>query len=129
MKIQYNFENETVEIDITDEWGEILIDLDREEYNANHRETRRHASLDALNADENLFASDADVEKEALDRIERERLYAAIEQLQSRQRELVRRVYFGGEKLADIAREEGVSKAALTYRMSKIFATLKKFLK
>lgn len=55
-------------------------------------------------------------------------LYAAIAQLQPQQQELVKRVYFRGEKLADIAREEGVSKAALTNRMKKITAALKKIL-
>lgn len=129
MKIQYEFADETVEIEVSDEWGEILIDLDRQEYNNDHKETRRHASLDAFDLDGTLFASDADVEMEALNGLETERLHAAIEELQPQQRELFRRVCLGGEKPADIAREEGVSKAAITNRMTKIFAALKKFLK
>ena len=129
MKIKYAFANETVEIEVSDEWGEILIDLDRQEYNNNHKQTRRHASLDAYNLDGTLFVADVDVETDALNEIEKERLYAAIEKLKPQQRTLLRRVYFGGEKLADIAREEGVSKVALTNRMSKIYAALKRFLK
>ena len=129
MKIQYEFADETVEIEVSDEWGEILIDLDRREYNNDHKETRRHASLDAFDLDGTLFASDADVETEALNGIEIERLHAAIEELQPQQRELFRRVCLGGEKPADIAREEGVSKVAITNRMTKIFAALKKILK
>lgn len=129
MKIQYEFADETVEIEVSDEWGEILIDLDRREYNNDHKETRRHASLDAFDLDGTLFASDADVEMEALNGLEIERLHAAIEELQPQQQELFRRVCLGGEKPADIAREEGVSKVAITNRMTKIFAALKKILK
>ena len=32
MKIQYKFATETISIDVPDDWGEILIDLDRQEY-------------------------------------------------------------------------------------------------
>ena len=51
MKIKYEFANETVTIEVEDQWATVLVDLDREEYNDNHRETRRHCSLDALNLD------------------------------------------------------------------------------
>ena len=129
MKIKYAFADETVEIEVSDEWGEILIDLDRQEYNNDHKETRRHASLDAYNLDGTLFAADVDVETDALNEIEKELLYAAIEELKPQQRALLRRVYFGGEKLLHIASEEGVSKVALTNRMTKIYDALKKYLK
>jgi len=129
MKIKYEFNNETVTIEVEDQWATVLIDLDREEYNANHRETRRHCSLDALNLDDTLIPADTDVEADTLARFDRERLYDAISELQPQQQELVRHVYFRNEKLADIAREEGVSKMALTNRMKKIYAALEKKLK
>jgi hypothetical protein len=37
MKIEYKFADETMEIEVSDEWGSILIDLDRQEYNNNHK--------------------------------------------------------------------------------------------
>ena len=37
MKVQYKFASETIEIEVSDEWGEILIDLDRQEYNNDHK--------------------------------------------------------------------------------------------
>lgn len=128
MKIKYEYANETVEIEVSDDWGYILVDLDRQEYNTNHKETRRHCSLEAYNLDDALIPSEANVEGEMLKNQDIEALYAAIEKLQPQQRDLVRRVYFDGEKLADIARAEGVSKAAITNRMSKIISSLKKFL-
>ena len=48
MKIKYQFATETVEIEVSDDWGNLVIDLDRQEYNNDHKETRRHYSLDAL---------------------------------------------------------------------------------
>ena len=42
MKIKYQFANETVTIEVEDQWATVLVDLDREEYNDNHRETRRY---------------------------------------------------------------------------------------
>lgn len=129
MKIKYQFANETVTIEVEDQWATVLVDLDREEYNDNHRETRRHCSLDALNLDDTLIPSSTNVEADILTKCDYEQLYKAISELQPQQRELVMRVHFGGEKLADIARAEGVSKMALTNRMKKIYASLQKKLK
>ena len=33
MKIKYQFATETVEIEVADDWGNLVIDLDRQEYN------------------------------------------------------------------------------------------------
>ena len=52
MKIKYEFVTGAVEVEVTDDWGTILVDLDRQEYNINHKETRRHCSLDAYNLDD-----------------------------------------------------------------------------
>lgn len=129
MKIKYQFANETVTIEVEDQWATVLVDLDREEYNDNHRETRRHCSLDALNQDDTLIPSDTNVEADILAKCDYEQLHKAISALQPQQQELVMRVHFGGEKLADIARAEGVSKAALTDRMKKIYRSLEKKLR
>ena len=45
MKIQYKFATETVTIEVDDRWGELLVDLNRQEYNNDHKETRRHSSI------------------------------------------------------------------------------------
>ena len=129
MKIKYAFANETVEIEVSEDWGNILIDLDRQEYNSNHAETRRHCSLEAYNLDDALLPSDVDVEREVLEGLDNKALYNAIAQLQPQQQELVKRVYFGGEKIVAIAAEEGVSEAAIRNRLKKITANLKKVLK
>ena len=46
MKIRYEFVNgEVSEIEVDDSLGELLVDFDRQQYNNDHRETRRHVSL------------------------------------------------------------------------------------
>ena len=127
MKIKYEFANETIEIEVEEEWADIVIDLDRQEYNVNHKETRRHCSLEAYNLDDALLPSDKDVERDVIADEDKKRLYKAIAALTPNQQELVRRVYFNNERLADIAREQGVSRAALTNRMNRIVSSLKKF--
>mgnify|MGYP003332460016 CR=1 FL=1 len=103
--------------------------MDQKENNNNHTETRRHTSLTEVtqsglddNAEDLLLAA---LFKE---KTMKERLREAILLLQPQQRELLKRVYQNHEKKSDIARQEGVSKMAITNRMKKIFARLKKLL-
>lgn len=126
MKIKYEFANEAVEIEVEEKWATIVLDLDREEYNDNHRETRRHCSLDALNLDGTLLPSDVDVFEAVADAEGKRNLYQAIDKLSPQQRELIWRIYFQGEHPADIARELGVSKTAIHNRLQRIFCQLQK---
>ena len=128
MKIYYESVTGKIELDVPEKWGKIKVDLDRQEYNVNHKETRRHCSLEAYNLDDALLPSDADVAGDVETADEIERLYTAIARLQPQQRELVKRVYFNNEKIVDIAAEAGVSEAAIRNRLKKIFAALKNFL-
>lgn len=126
MKIKYEFANEAVEIEVEEKWATIVLDLDREEYNGNHRETRRHCSLDALNLDDALLPSDVDVFEAVADTEGKRNLYQAINKLSPQQRKLIWRIYFQGEHPADIARELGVSKTAIHNRLQRIFCQLQK---
>lgn len=128
MKIKYEFSNETIEIEVDETWGAVLIDLDRQEYNNEQKETRRHCSLDAYNADNNLLPSDEDLEEDFFVAEDHKKLYAAIKKLEPRQQYLIEQIYFLGRKQVDIATEEGVSKVAITYAVQRAVKKLKKFL-
>ena len=80
---RYHFSNgETVFIEIPDDWGEILIDLDRQEYNNNHKETRRHYSLEGKVYEGMDYAvEDPGLEALFADSTDEERLRAAIQKL------------------------------------------------
>lgn len=128
MKIKYAFATETIEVEISEKDANIIVDLDRQEYNVNHKETRRHCSLDAFNLDDALFPSDDNVEAEVAVKDENRRLHAAIAKLSPRQRYLIRQVYFEGRKYTDIAREEGVDRTAISHATDRALKRLKKFL-
>lgn len=128
MKIKYEFATETVEVDVTDDWGSILVDLDRQEYNNDHKETRRHCSLEAYNLDDALLPSEEDVVRDILAAEERRYLREAIAKLEPRQQRLVRQVYFEGRTFTSIAQEEGVDRTAVSKATKRAIRKLKKFL-
>lgn len=128
MNIKYEFAAETVEIEITDDWGTIPVDLDRQEYNIDHKETRRHCSLNAYNLDDALFPSDVDVLQDILKAEDDERLYRAIAKLEPRQQKLIRQVYFEGRGYTATARVEGLNESAVRHTTSRALKKLKKFL-
>lgn len=130
MRVRYEFVNgEWSEIEVEDSLGELLVELDRQEYNNDHRETRRHMSLDGMDYEGALFAAPDNPAAELVRKEDATRLRQAMEALSPAQRELVRRVYFENEKITDIAREEGVDKSAISHRLDRIYRKLKKFLK
>lgn len=129
MRVRYEFANgEFSEIEVDDSLGELLVDFDRQEYNNDHKETRRHVSLDGMDYEGEMFASPADPAAEVLKREDTARLLRAMEALSPDQRELVLKVYFENQKIVEIARAEGVSEAAIRNRLKKIYAKMKKLL-
>ena len=129
MKIRYEFVNgEISEIEVDDSLGELLVDFDRQEYNNDHKETRRHVSLDGMEYEGELFISEADTANEVERREEMARLFRAMEALTPSQRELVLKVYFEKMRISDIARAEGVSKQSVHERVGRALKRLKKSL-
>ena len=129
MKITYEFvTGEISEVEVDERLGGMLLDLDRQQENNDRKETRRHFPLDGMDYEGEIFASAEDTEREAVRREDMARLYSAMEALSPAQRELVKKVYFEERKITDIAREEGVSEAAIRNRLKKIYSRLKKFL-
>ena len=91
MKIRYSFVNETISIDVPDDWGEILIDLDRQEYNNDHKETRRHYSLEGkVYEGMDYAAEDSGLEALFAGPTDEERLRAAIQKLAPDQQAIYR---------------------------------------
>lgn len=127
MKIRYEFvTGEFSEIEVDDSLGELLVDFDRQEYNNDHKETRRHVSLDGMEYEGELFSSVADTADEVERREELARLMRAMEALSPAQRELVLKVYFEGRSLVSIAAEENVCHVAIVRRLNRIYEKLRK---
>ena len=128
MKIRYVFCNEEVEIEVSEEWGAIILDMDREERNNNQTESRRHCSLDALDQDGNNIPSAQDLEADYLKREECEGLHAAIKQLSPRQQGLIRQVYFERRKYSDIATQEGKDESSIRHATERAAKKIKKLM-
>ncbi|WP_322173940.1 sigma-70 family RNA polymerase sigma factor [Acutalibacter caecimuris] len=127
MKIEYKFVTGTVEVEVPDAWGTILVDLDRQEYNNNHKETRRHCSLEAYNLDDALLPSEEDVVRDILAAEERQHLYEAIDQLDADQLDLVKAIFFDGVSLTEYGKRLGISQPAVSKRKAAVLKILKKF--
>ena len=81
MKIRYEFTNgEISEIEVDESLGELLVELDRQAYNNDHKETRRHTSLDGMEYEGALFAAPDDPAAEVLRREDAARLLRAMEE-------------------------------------------------
>ena len=130
VKIMYRFADGHVEeLEVEPVVADALKELDRQEYNNTQKETRRHTSLSAVEYEDERFAArDVDVLEKALCRIDAEALRRALPMLTSAQQDLVRRVFFLGERPSDIAKAEGVDKSAITHRLERIYRQLKKSL-
>ena len=130
MKISYEFvTGEISEIEVDEHLGGMLLDFDRQQYNNDQKETRRHVSLDGMDYEGEMFASAEDIEGAAERREDMARLFSAMEALSPAQRELVEKVYFEERSFVSIAHEEGVGESAIRDRMKRIHKKLEKILK
>lgn len=128
MKIKYETATGTVEIDVEDKWANILIEMDRQEYNNDHAETRRHCSLDALDPEEDTLPSCADVEGKLIMKERNNALYSAIRKLSPEQQRLIYQVYFEGRSFEEISASEGRHRSSTSRAAKRILKKIKKFL-
>lgn len=127
---RYHFsDGETVSIEIPDDWGEILIDLDRQEYNNEHKETRRHYSLEGKVYEGKDYAvEDPGLEALFAGPTDEERLRTAIQKLDLDQQAMIRAIYFEGVSVNDYAARMGVTQSAISHRLQTVRKKLKKLL-
>lgn len=130
MKIKYQFVNdESREIEVTEELAAILIEMDQDIAKSDRRETRRHISLDGMAYEGDIFAdTNTDIAAQFEAAEEETALHKAIQTLLPQQKELLRKVFFDRRTIVSIAAEEGVWEGAIRDRLRKIYARLKKVL-
>ena len=119
----------TKTIEISNEMGTVIVEMNAEERNTTRKETRRHISLESYDlSGDRLDAMDGSPEDIICRREEIYALYQAINALNENQKQLIYRVFWLNESQYDIAREEGVSRVAIHNRLQKIFKKMKKIL-
>ncbi len=109
---------------ISSEWLELLLDLDRREYNNNQTETRRHVSLNAMDQDDNQISTEKDLFGEFY---EEETWREMCKVLTERER-LVGDLFFRqGYKQKELAKIFEVNEARMSQIIRKIRKKLEKF--
>ena len=127
MKYKYDFCNEAVEIDVPEEWAQVLQNLDREEYNNNQKETRRNISLETFDSDELSVPSTKGVEDSVLSAMDAECIRKGLCFLSPRDRYLIEQVFFARRSYADIAREESKNESTIRHAVAIASRRLKMF--
>lgn len=109
---------------ITAEWLEMLLDLDRREYNNNQTETRRHCSLNAMDQDDNQIAT----EKDAFADFYEEETWKEMCKVLTERERLVGDLFFRqGYKQKELAKIFEVNEARMSQIIRKIRKKLEKF--
>ncbi|MBH9991484.1 sigma-70 family RNA polymerase sigma factor [Lactobacillus sp. W8092] len=114
---------------VTEAEGKEILELNRVEYADNHRETRRHVSLEAYDPSGALLEEHTNPYQEVINRENTEQLYKALFQLKPAYQKLVIDKFWKDMKQIDIAKDEDVTKMAITKRFQTIYGRLKKNLK
>lgn len=116
-------------VNVTDRVFDTIEKMNKREELDERRETRRCQSLE-VSMDNGFDVTDlnADVEEIAYRNERYKKLYAAISKLLPAQQELITAVYFDGKTKTEMAERFGISRSAISKRIARILAQLKKFL-
>ena len=108
---------------------EIIDDeINKPTFNNNQTETRRHTHIENVDPEDRHFDDGTDILSDYIKREGFEELYAALEQLEPQQRELVNKVFWEEMKQTEIAKAEGVKKASIESRLYTIYKKIAKYL-
>ena len=131
MKIEYRFvTGEKAAIEINGDFEEIILELDKEEYNCNRKETRRHKSLSLSDKSIENMSLSSDICDDVFKNIDKEKLHNAIPLLKPDEQELINKIYLNKTKLSisDYAKLANVSQNAIKQRLKRIRKKLKSFI-
>lgn len=132
MKINYEFvDGNKVEIEVSEEWGEIIIELDRIDYNNYQKERKRHFSLQARGEDVAIYDPEEPevcvLHKEKYIEISNESIMAGLKNLTDKQKDLIEHIYFKGMSAREYAHKKGVKECTVSLSHAAALRKLKKF--
>ena len=132
MKINYEFaDGDRVEIEVDAKWAEVVVEMDRVEYNNEQKETRRHISLDTFNDKSKIYhRPSGKTFIRIADRsfgLNDPRITNAIERLTEKQRDLVINIYFEGMTAREYAKRRGISEKTASHTHIRALRNIKKY--
>ena len=128
--IKYTFaDGTTSEIEVTDELYALHLELVQQEKRNHWKEIRRHISLNYLTENGIDFEDKAaDSLSAYIRREDDERIHNAITKLLPEQQALIKKIFYEGKTITEIAKAENVGKSAIANRLTRIYIKIKKFL-
>lgn len=129
MKIKYEYVNETVEIEVSEYWGKVLEEMDKEYKNVERRETRRHEELNQNIDGTDWLKSKEETQDDAVIRKEKEKeITEAMQHLSEKQADVIVAVHYLGCGITEYAKLRGISQPTATERLRSAEKILKKIL-
>ncbi len=132
MIIKYEFlDGKKIEIAVSTELGQVILQIDKKAKNNDRRETRRHQSLSKLSDKADLIADESiDIEKDTLQKFDMDKLYDAISKLKPSEQELIHKLYLDKHPMTQVeySRSQKISVGSVKMQLQRIKAKLKKLL-
>lgn len=129
MKYTYWTQTGPVNVNVDEKWLEILKEMDRGEYNANQKETRRHVELDISRDKSQWLDNNEEPIEDTICRLETaEALDEAIATLTAKQRDAFMAVHFYGFNISEVARIKGLNKSTVARNLNAAEKKLRNFL-
>jgi RNA polymerase sigma-70 factor (ECF subfamily) len=131
VKIKYIFiTGESVEVDVTEEIANIILEIEKSQELKNRAETRRHESLSLFDKDIKNADLSTDIFGNVFKNLEKDRLYAAIDKLKPEEKELLYNLYFKSNSMTQAAYAKilGITENTVQLRLAKIKKKLKELL-
>lgn len=130
--INYKTNKKTIQVEVSDEFAvkyeEITTEYNRAEWRAERNAKNHNSSYEELSDAGVQFEDKQPTPEDSLiDKEEKKILYKAIKMLTPEQQKLVHDVFFVGINQRELAKKQGISEPAMTQKMKRIFASLKKF--
>ena len=131
-----NADGQKVYVEVTDEQAKVYRDECRKEWRTDWNERYHTTSLqEIVDAGHDMADEQSDIESIFEEKERKEQTNAMIKKLKEAmseltpiQRRTIYKLFVKNMSQAEIAKEEGLSKAAITYRVNGIYSRLKKLL-
>ena len=130
MKVKYEFlTGEVVEVEVDDSVGEMIVELDRVEYNNDHKETRRHCTLSVKGDDGHWLVDNENNPDNFVPEQEESgcRFKHAMDSLTESQRDALISICYEGMSITDYAISRGIDRTTASRNLSRAKNNFKKF--
>ena len=126
MKYEYNGATGKTEVEVDERLYNILIGMDKAEYNSDRKHSRRYPlPLDGVDYEGEWFADGTDILGSM---VTDEAVRHAMSYLSERQQYLIQKICLDGWKYAEIAALEGKDESAIRHATERAKARIKKLL-